>query len=87
MKSETYERKPFIRRYFLFNCRSASFRFFSHEGELVVDPFVGSGTTLIAARDLNRNAIGFDLNQKYIDLCVERLLNEPEKADVSNPVV
>lgn len=46
---------------------------FTHEGELVLDPFVGSGTTLIAARDLNRNAIGFDLQEKYINLCVDRL--------------
>jgi DNA modification methylase len=46
---------------------------FTHEGELVVDPFVGSGTTLVAARELHRNAIGFDLQEKYIDLCVERL--------------
>ena len=48
---------------------------FTHEGELVLDPFVGSGTTLVAAQDLNRNAVGFDLQQKYIDLCKERLLN------------
>ncbi len=46
---------------------------FTHEGELVLDPFVGSGTTLIAAQDLNRNAIGFDLQEKYIQLCDERL--------------
>jgi DNA modification methylase len=48
---------------------------FTHEGELVLDPFVGSGTTLVAARDLNRNAIGFDLQAKYIDLCFERLVS------------
>jgi len=46
---------------------------FTHEGELVLDPFVGSGTTLVAAQDLNRNATGFDLQEKYIDLCVKRL--------------
>lgn len=46
---------------------------FTHEGELVVDPFVGSGTTLVAARDINRNAVGFDLQKDYIDLCEERL--------------
>lgn len=46
---------------------------FSHEGELVLDPFVGSGTSLVAAQDTNRNAVGFDLQQKYIDLCATRL--------------
>ena len=53
---------------------------FSHEGELVLDPFVGSGTTLIAARDLNRNAVGFDLKQEYVDLCRQRLTDSPELA-------
>jgi DNA modification methylase len=46
---------------------------FSHEGELILDPFVGSGTTLLAAQDLNRNAVGFDLQERYIDLCEQRL--------------
>ena len=46
---------------------------FTHAGELVVDPFVGSGTTLVAASDANRNAVGFDLKQEYVDLCAERL--------------
>lgn len=49
---------------------------FTHEGELVVDPFVGSGTTLVAAQELNRNALGFDLQQKYIDLCQDRLVRD-----------
>lgn len=47
---------------------------FTHAGELVLDPFVGSGTTLVAAQDLNRNAVGFDLQEKYIRLCQERLV-------------
>jgi DNA modification methylase len=46
---------------------------FTHEGELVLDPFVGSGTTLVAARDINRNAVGFDLKKEYIGLCEQRL--------------
>lgn len=46
---------------------------FSHKGELILDPFVGSGTTLIAAQDLERNAIGFDLKGEYIELCANRL--------------
>lgn len=47
---------------------------FTHEGQLVIDPFVGSGTTLVGARDMNRNAVGFDLHQKYIDLSLGRLV-------------
>ncbi len=49
---------------------------FTHQGELVLDPFVGSGTTLVAAQDLNRNALGFDLQETYIDLCEQRLASE-----------
>jgi len=49
---------------------------FTHRGELVVDPFVGSGTTLVAARDLDRNAVGFDIYPKYIELCKRRLAQE-----------
>lgn len=46
---------------------------FTHQGELVLDPFVGIGTTLIAARDLGRNAVGFDLNKKYVDYIEKRM--------------
>ena len=46
---------------------------FTHKGELVLDPFSGIGTTLIAAQDLERNAVGFDLNKKYIDFTSKRL--------------
>ncbi len=49
---------------------------FTHQGELVLDPFVGSGTTLVAAQDTNRNAVGFDLQEKYIELCNSRLANQ-----------
>ncbi len=49
---------------------------FTHEGELVLDPFVGSGTTLVAAQALNRNAVGFDLQADYVALCGERLAHD-----------
>jgi len=49
---------------------------FTHEGELVVDPFVGSGTTLVSARDLCRNAVGFDLKAEYIEIAKARLHQE-----------
>jgi len=49
---------------------------FSHEGELILDPFVGSGTTLVAAQDTNRNALGFDLQKDYIELSKSRLSSD-----------
>jgi DNA modification methylase len=49
---------------------------FTHQGELVLDPFVGSGTTLLAAQDADRNAVGFDLHAGYIDLAQQRLTRD-----------
>ncbi|PIQ92051.1 MAG: DNA methyltransferase [Parcubacteria group bacterium CG11_big_fil_rev_8_21_14_0_20_39_14] len=46
---------------------------FTQKGELVLDSFAGIGTTLIAAQDLERNAVGFDLNKKYIDYIKKRM--------------
>ena len=46
---------------------------FTHQGELVLDPFMGSGTTLLAAQDLDRNGVGFDLKPEYVDLSDARL--------------
>lgn len=47
---------------------------FTHKGELVIDPFGGAGTTLVAAQDLDRNAVGFDLQQNYIEVSEGRLV-------------
>lgn len=54
---------------------------FTHKGELVLDPFVGIGTTLLAARDLGRNAVGFDLNKKYIGYIDTRMAQQPLYSD------
>jgi DNA modification methylase len=45
---------------------------FTRQGELVLDPFVGIGTTLLASQDMGRNAVGFDLSQGYIDFSSKR---------------
>ncbi|PWI48028.1 hypothetical protein CEE45_09005 [Candidatus Heimdallarchaeota archaeon B3_Heim] len=47
--------------------------FFTKPGELVVDPFLGSGSTVIAAKQCNRNAIGIELAEKYVGISNERL--------------
>ena len=45
----------------------------TEEGDLVLDPFMGSGTTAIVSRDLNRKWIGFDIDEKYESITNERL--------------
>jgi len=45
----------------------------SNEGDLVLDPFCGSGTTGLAAKNLNRKYCLIDIDQKYIDICFDRL--------------
>lgn len=45
----------------------------SPEGGIVLDPFMGSGTTAVAALELNRKYIGFELNEEYVRLANERI--------------
>ncbi len=53
----------------------------SNEGDLVADFFCGSGTTCIAAKELNRNYLGCDINPKAISITNQRLLNEGVKTE------
>jgi len=45
----------------------------SREGDLICDPFMGSGTTAVACKQLNRNFIGFEISQEYCDIANKRL--------------
>lgn len=47
----------------------------SNPGQLVLDPFIGSGTTAVAAKSLGRNYLGFDLSENYINIAIDRLAN------------
>lgn len=49
---------------------------FCPEGGIVLDPFIGSGTTALAAIDLERNYIGFDISKEYCDLTEKRIREE-----------
>ena len=45
----------------------------SNEGDLVLDPFIGSGTTAVAAKALGRAFLGFELEEEYIEMANQRL--------------
>ena len=52
----------------------------SNENDIVLDPFLGSGTTGVACKNLNRNFIGIELDEKYYKIACERINNTQEKA-------
>ncbi len=53
----------------------------SPDGGYVLDPFVGSGTTLDVATELGRHSIGIDLNSQYVEEVIQHLLESEYKSD------
>jgi len=49
---------------------------YSYKDDLILDPFIGSGTTAIAAKNLKRNFVGYEIEKEYIDIANNRLETE-----------
>jgi len=53
-------------------------KMFAFVGDTVIDPFLGSGTTALAARNLNRNSVGYEINPDFIPTIKKKLqVNQP----------
>ncbi|NCC41827.1 MAG: site-specific DNA-methyltransferase, partial [Gammaproteobacteria bacterium] len=54
--------------------------------DVILDPFVGSGTTCVACKELGRNFIGFEISKEYVDIAEKRLRNTQDlnKKDLFN---
>lgn len=56
----------------------------TNEGDIVLDPFAGASSTLIAAKRLNRRYIGFEIDKQYYDITYRRLYKEPQQTTMFN---
>jgi len=54
-------------------------KLFSYQGDVILDPFNGAGTTTLVAKETGRNFIGIDISEKYCEISENRLKNEKIK--------
>lgn len=54
------------------------------ENDIILDPFVGTGTTVIAAKRLGRRFIGIDIDEKYVNITKDKLSKESSDSKVGN---
>lgn len=55
----------------------------TQNGDVILDPFLGSGTTAVACREINRNYIGFELDKQYFKIAKERLAGIDQQGQIS----
>lgn len=62
-------------------------KMFSFPGETVLDPFMGSGTTALAARNLNRNSVGYEINPDFIPIIKEKIGTDDAFTTVETEII
>jgi len=64
-------------------------KMFSFVGDVVVDPFLGSGTTSLVAKKLERNSIGYEINEKFLPIIKEKInfKNETISQDINFEII
>ncbi len=58
-------------------------RLYTYEGDLVLDPFMGSGSALVAASRLGRRYVGYDLDERYVEIARRRVAEEGQPIERS----
>lgn len=54
----------------------------TNEGDVILDPFMGSGTTGVACRNLNRNFIGMEINEEYYNIAQKRINEQVQQLEL-----
>jgi DNA modification methylase len=64
-------------------------RIYTKKGDVVLDPFLGSGSTILAAKTLNRKGVGFEIAEKFVKLTKKRVAQQllNSKDDIAEPVI
>jgi DNA modification methylase len=62
-------------------------KMFSFPGETVLDPFMGSGTTALAAKNLNRNSVGYEINPDFIPIIKEKIGSDDAFTKVETEII
>ena len=60
-------------------------RTYTDEGDIVIDPFAGAGSTGVAAINMGRQFIGIEKEQQYFDIALRRIVEAHERRKAMNP--